>query len=54
MKHKLKEKLHRMVVEVERDQYKRLRGKLLSEHGITISDWVRSEIANELGEEVKV
>ena len=44
---------HRAVVEVDKAQYIRLRGKLLTERGLTISDWVRISIAKELGEEVK-
>ena len=41
---------HRMVIEVDKDQCLRLRGKLLREHGQTISNWVRQKIAAELGE----
>jgi hypothetical protein len=46
-------KLHRMVIEVNAQQYARLRGHLLATKNQTVSDWVRQMIDNELREPVK-
>jgi hypothetical protein len=45
--------LHRMVIEVDKKQYLRLRGLLLAKKQQTVSGWVREKIGEELQEPAK-
>lgn len=44
--------LHRMVIEVDKAQYLKLRGELLTKKGQTVSDWIREKIDQELREPI--
>lgn len=46
-------KLHRLVVEMDPDQFKRLKIVLLQKYNMTVSNWVREKVDAELGERVK-
>lgn len=46
-------KTHRMVVEVDKDQFLRFRAALLEKRGLTISNWARNEMDKVLNEQVK-
>jgi hypothetical protein len=46
-------KYHRLVVEVDKQQFNRFRAFLLEKKGLTVSNWVRMEMDRLLNEPVK-